>query len=353
MVADGSAAFLIGTRPIGPTHPCLIIAEVGVNHNGSVDMALMLIDAAAEAGADAVKFQAFRPDRLVLPSAPKAEYQTHKSDRSESQFDMLKRLQLEDDAYITLRNRCTERGVIFLCTPFDEQSADLLDEIGVAAFKVGSGDVTNHFLLRHIARKMRPVLLSTGMASLQEVSEAVRIIAAKAIPFALLQCVSNYPADPADVNLLAIKTMHDAFGCVVGYSDHTLGNEVAFAAVALGAHVIEKHFTLDRSLPGPDHLASSEPSGFAALVAGVRTVEKALGNGLKARAPSEAATALVARRSLVSAALIPAGTRIDETMVVARRPGGGMAPNQLSTILGRRCVVHIPAGTLLEPEMFE
>jgi len=344
----------ISGRAVGPGHPCFIIAEAGVNHNGEVELATRLIDVAATSGADAVKFQTFRADRLVSPSASKAAYQLRATDAGESQYDMLKRLELSEEAHRQLQAHCHARGVLFLSTPFDEGSADFLETLGMPAFKIASSELTNGLLLEHVARKAKPILLSTGMSDAQEVAEAIRIIRqAGSAPVALLHCVSNYPADPADANLRAMRTMTELFQVPVGYSDHTPGIEVALGAVALGACIVEKHFTLDRTLPGPDHQASLEPGELAALVRGIRIVEAALGTGRKEPAPSERDVARVARRSLVALEDIPAGASLTEALVGIRRPGTGLPPSDWSRVIGRRAAVAIPAGTPLQWEALE
>ncbi|MBI3456368.1 MAG: N-acetylneuraminate synthase [Candidatus Rokubacteria bacterium] len=339
-------------RQIGPGRPCFLIAEAGVNHNGDVALAKRLIEAAAEAGADAVKFQTFRSERLVSPTARKAAYQAAATGAQESQLDMIRRLELPAEAYSDLKRHCEARGVLFLSTPFDEESADLLDTLGVAAFKIPSGEVTNPVLLAHVGRKGKPVILSTGMSTLEEVAAAVATLRqAGAQGIAVLHCVSSYPADPADANLRAMATLAEACHVPVGYSDHTPGIEVALAAAALGACVIEKHLTLDRTLPGPDHRASLEPAQFSALVRGVRIIESALGDGRKRPRPSEADTAAVARRSLVAARDLPAGATLTEDALAILRPGTGLAPSLRARVVGRRAKVAIPAGTPLTWEM--
>lgn len=344
-------AFRVGERAVGGGAPCFVIAEAGVNHNGDVALACRLVDAAQDAGADAVKFQTFKASRLVTASAPKAEYQ-RRTTGEQTQHDMLRRLELSDDGHRAVLARCQERGIQFLSSPFDETSADFLDELRVPAFKLGSGELTNLPLLTHVARKGKPVILSTGMATLDEVGAAVAAVrAAGATDLALLQCVSNYPAAPEDVNLRAMETMAKAFDVVVGYSDHTLGNDVAMAAVALGATIIEKHFTLDRHLPGPDHQASIEPADLAALVRGVRAVEAALGDGRKRPAASEADVAAVARRSIVAAIDIPAGATVTSEMITLRRPGTGLPPASQSLVIGRIARARIASGALIELEM--
>ncbi len=260
--------FSIAGRPVGPGAPCFVIAEAGVNHNGDAALALRLVDAAAAAHADAVKFQTFRAEAVAAAEAPKAAYQQASTGGAESQLDMLRRLELSTDGHHAVVERCRDRGILFLSTPFDEQSADFLDAMGVPAFKIPSGELTNAALVSHVARKGRPMIVSTGMATLGEVDEAIRTIAASGNPpVALLQCVTNYPADPATANLRAMHAMAAAFDVPTGYSDHTRGVETALAAVALGACIVEKHFTLDRLLPGPDHAASLEPGELAQLIA--------------------------------------------------------------------------------------
>ncbi len=348
------AAIQIGDHWVGPGRPCYLIAEAGVNHNGAFERACRLVDAARAAGADAVKFQAFRADRLVTRAAPKAAYQRTTTGAAENQYEMLKRLELDDDAQRELARYCAARGIPFLATPFDEASADLLEALNVPAFKIGSGDLTNLPLLAHVARKGKPLIVSTGMADLDEVRAAVETIGrAGGPPLILLHCVSNYPADPAVVNLRAMATLAREFDVPVGYSDHTLGLDVPLAAVALGACVIEKHFTLDRNLPGPDHQASADPTELAALAQAIRRVESALGDGRKRPAPAEADTAAAARRSLVAARAIKAGAILAAGDIALRRPGTGLPPARLAQVLGCRARVAIPAGTLLQMEMLE
>ena len=344
----------IGARVIGPDRPCFVIAEAGVNHDGGLEKAVRLVEVAVEAGADAVKFQTFKAERLVTASAAKADYQVRATGSSEPQAQMLRRLELADDDHRELMRQCDRHGILFLSTPFDDGSVDLLADLGVEAFKIASGDVTNFPLLIHIASKGKPVILSTGMSSLGEVEAAVRTLEqAGTRELALLHCVSNYPAEPGDANLRAMETMARAFRVPVGYSDHTLGIEVTLAAVALGACVVEKHFTLDRTLPGPDHHMSLEPDELATLVHGIRTVEAALGDGRKVAAASEARTAAVARRSLVARCDIPKGTVLTEDQVVIQRPASGLPPSMLSQLCSRRLRVDRRAGEQFELVDFE
>jgi len=325
----------IGKRRVGPNEPVFIIAEAGVNHNGSLEMAKRLVDAAVKAGTDAVKFQTFKAEKVVSSRAPKATYQKSTTDPAESQLEMVRRLELPYEAFRELKAYCDQRSTIFMSTPFDEDSVDFLDSIGVPVFKVPSGEVINHPFLKHIAQKGKPLIMSTGMSYLSEVDEAVRV-------------VSNYPADPVDTNLRAIQTMATAFQVPVGYSDHTLGIEMPLAAVALGACVIEKHFTIDRGLPGPDHRASLEPAELKAMVDGIRKVEQALGDGRKMPAYSEEDTRRVARRSLVLREDVPEGVFIQASMLTALRPAGGIPPNLISYVEGRKATRPLKAGAILE-----
>lgn len=339
---------LAGGRRIGTGQPCFIIAEAGVNHDGSLDLARRLVDAAADAGADAVKFQTFRADELASPEAAQAEYQARNTGQRESQLDMLRRLELSPEAHHELRRRCLDRGLIFLSTPFEEKSADFLVSLGVPLLKIPSGEITNLPFLAHVARAGLPLIVSTGMATLAEVGEAVHVLRRDAgAGLVLLHCVSNYPARTADVNLKAMETLRSAFGLPVGYSDHTEGLEVALAAVALGACVLEKHFTLDRSLPGPDHRASLEPGELASLVRGVRAVEASLGHGRKEPAAAEAETAAVIRKSVVAARDVPRGARLAAEDLAVRRPGTGLPPSRLAGLLGRRAARDLRRGAPL------
>ena len=348
LVARRAAPFTVGTRTIGEGHPCFVIAEAGVNHNGDAEQAHRLVDVAADAGADAVKFQTFDPERLVSPLARKAEYQAANTGSSESQLDMLRRLVLPREALGPLAAHAGERGLLFLSTPFDESSADLLEGLGMPAFKVPSGEVTNHPLVAHVAAKGRPVLMSTGMSTLAEVAEAVQVVRENGDPpLALFHCVTSYPASAADCNLRAIGAMKAAFGVPVGWSDHTAGLQVSLAAVAAGANLLEKHFTLDRSLPGPDHLASLEPGELAALVKALRQIESALGDGVKRPAASELANAAVVRRSLHAARPLPAGHVLKQGDLVVLRPGTGLPPSLRDRLVGRRLRVAVERGEML------
>lgn len=332
-------------------HKVFFIAEAGVNHDGDVEKALRLVDVAADAGADAVKFQTFSAARLASVEAPKAEYQRRSTSEQESQREMLQRLELTEDAHRRLLAHADRRGIEFMSTPFDEGCADFLFELGVRRFKVSSGDLTNLPFLRHLARKRRPVILSTGMATMGEVERAIEVFVAEraGLP-TVLHCTSNYPASAADVNLKAMQTLSQAFGVEVGYSDHTLGIEVSIAAAALGAVVIEKHFTLDRRASGPDHAASLMPDELAALVRAVRVVESALGNGVKRPSPTELEVASVARKSIFAAMDIPAGTLVESRHLTMRRPGTGLGAELLELVVGRVAAKTVPAGSMLTLE---
>jgi len=347
-----ATALDIGGRLVGHGHPCFIIAEAGVNHNGSLELARQLVDAAVGAKADAVKFQTFKAERVLTESAPKAEYQKQTTGDSESQLEMVRRLELSPESHRELMRYCQDKDILFMSSPFDELSADLLDEIDVAVFKVPSGEITNLSFVSHIARKQKPMFISTGMSYLSEVEMAVRAVEEENNhDYVLLQCTSNYPADPADANLTAMGTMARAFGALIGYSDHTPGIEIPLAAVALGACVIEKHLTTDRTLPGPDHPASLEPDEFAAMVQAIRIVESSIGHGRKEPAASEANTASVARKSVVAAQDIRAGTVLTEKHMAIKRPGSGLPPTMAEHLLGLTVSVDVEAGCLLRMDM--
>jgi N-acetylneuraminate synthase/N,N'-diacetyllegionaminate synthase len=325
-----------------------IIAEAGVNHNGSIDLALQLVDAAKTSGADAVKFQTFRAERLASRAAHKAAYQERTTASTESQFQMLRRLELDVAAHRGLMNRCQEIGIQFLSSPFDMESADLLAEMDLPLFKVPSGEITNLPFLKHIARKGKPMIVSTGMSTLGEVEEAVQVLRdAGATQVTLLHCVTEYPAPYNQINLRAMQTLKTAFGLPVGYSDHTPGIEIAVAAVALGAEVIEKHLTLDRALPGPDHHASLEPAEFAQMVSSIRRVEQSLGSGIKTPVPCEIPNIAVARKSVVAAQALAAGHTLVAADLEIKRPGNGLAPKLLPALIGRTLRVSVREEELL------
>lgn len=338
-----------------PQPQCLIIAEAGVNHNGSEELALALIAAAAETGADAVKFQTFSAKRLVRLGAPKAAYQERETG-SGDQYSMLRALELADDAYPRLQQSCREHGIEFMSTPFDREAADLLINLGMRRLKIPSGEITNLPFLRNLAERGLPMILSSGMSTLEEVAEAVAAIrhcwknkgiVAPPGMLTLLHCTSNYPTAMEDVNLRAMQTMADHFGLAVGYSDHTAGVEVPVAAVALGAKVIEKHFTLDHQLPGPDQKASLEPDEFARMVREIRHIELALGNGVKAPKPTELPVRELVRRSVTLLRPLPAGSILQPTDLDLLRPGTGIPPKSLEETYGRVLSRDLPAGSTL------
>ncbi len=343
------APFRLGDREFGaPAQGVFVIAEAGVNHDGDVEIAHQLVDAAADAGADAVKFQTFVPEALAAPSAPTAAYQ-RASDQGEDQRAMLERLALPADAWTALQRHAIDRGMVFLSAPFDDASAELLDEMDVPGFKVGSGELTNLPFLGRLAHRGRPMIVSTGMATMVEVAAAVDAIRATGpVELALLHCVSSYPAAPEDANLAAMRTMRDAFGLQTGWSDHTPGTELPIAATALGATIIEKHLTLDRSRRGPDHAMSLEPSEFAAMVAAIRATSRAVGDGNKIPAAAEHEIAAVARRSLHWARDISAGKTIHEEDLVAQRPGTGVSPARTHEFVGQRTLRSVRAGAMVE-----
>ena len=326
---------MIGKKKVGPGRPVFIIAEAGVNHNGSLKEAFRLVEAAKAAGADAVKFQTYRTEELVTADAPKAAYQ-QKNTRAGSQFEMLKRLELSEADFKKLFDHCRQRKILFLSSPFDGPSAVFLDRLGVAAFKISSSELTNHLLLAQVAGCGKPVILSTGMASLAEVRSAVKVIfSAGNRKLILLHCTSNYPTAAGDVNLRAMKTLADEFALPAGFSDHTEGIAVSIAAAALGAAVLEKHFTLDKKAAGPDHQASLDPVELGALVRAVRQVEAALGDGRKRPTVSELPVRAVARKSIVAAADLEPGTKLSTALLKLKRPGTGLAPELLPKLVGR------------------
>ncbi|HUK93262.1 MAG TPA: N-acetylneuraminate synthase [Methanomicrobiales archaeon] len=345
---------MIGEREVGDGRPCFIIAEAGVNHNGDVDLARDLIDAASAAGADAVKFQTFSTGELVIEASEKARYQKETTGDCESQYEMLTKLELPPSAFRELKDHADRRGIPFLSTPFDQGSVDLLEEIGVPAYKIASGELTNHPLLVHVAATRRPVILSTGMADLSEIDEALRVLRGGGSGgILLLHAVSEYPPTAADLNLRAIGTLREAFGAPVGFSDHTPGVWAPVAAVAMGATVLEKHLTLDHSMPGPDHRASLEPGEFRDMVDAIRFTEAAMGDGIKRPTAGEIEMRTIARKSLVAAVDIPEGTDISPGMLAAKRPGTGISPRLLGQVSGRRSLRRIPKNTLIEWDMIE
>lgn len=330
----------------------LIIAEAGVNHNGQLDLALQLVDVAAKAGADVVKFQTFRPELNIAANAPKATYQEQTTGSAESQLDMVRRLELSPEAHQQLQTYARDRGIRFLSTPFDLVSIALLHGMGIGLGKIPSGEVTNLPYLRAMARAFPELIMSTGMCTLEEVGSALSVLeeaGAQRERITLLHCNTEYPTPMRDVHLRAMQTLAQTFGTRVGYSDHTLGIEVPIAAVALGAMVIEKHITLDRGLPGPDHRASLEPAELTAMVRSIRNIEQALGSPIKEPSPSELPNRAIARKSIHLKNPTPAGRAITIDDLIMLRPGDGISPMQLDQVIGRSLKSDLPAGHKLSP----
>lgn len=322
-----------------PEH-VFIIAEAGVNHNGSVRRAKEMVKIAASAGVDAVKFQTFRAETLVTKEASKAAYQIKASDRNETQFDMLKRLELSYAAHLELVDTCKFYQIEFLSTPFDLTTIDLLRKIGISKWKIPSGDITNLPYLRKIASLGQEIIMSTGMADLEEIKTALSVFTKAGLSLdqiTILHCNTEYPTPLQDVNLRAMKTIKDSFaGVKIGYSDHTEGIEIPIAAAAMGATMIEKHFTLDKHLPGPDHKASLLPEELAQMVRAVRHIEIALGNGVKKPSPSEIKNRVVARKSIVAACNIAVGEKYTKNNLIVKRPGNGLSPMKWDDVIGKR-----------------
>lgn len=329
----------------------LIIAEAGVNHNGDIALAKRMIDAAGEAGADVVKFQTFSAERLVTSSAAKAEYQIQTTGRTETQRAMLRRLELAPSMHQELIAHCASRQINFLSTGFDIESVDLLVDLGQSIVKIPSGEITNLPYLRYVGRLCKEVILSTGMANLGEVEAALNALEAAGTPrqrITVLHCTTEYPTPMIDVNLRAMQTLQNAFGVRVGYSDHTPGIEVAIAAVAMGASVIEKHFTLDRCLPGPDHLASLEMRELKQMIAAIRNIEQALGDGIKCPTPSEMRNCGVVRKSIVANREIRAGEYFNNENLTTKRPGTGISPMRWDEVVGRQARRDFAVDELIE-----
>ena len=315
-----------------------IVAEAGVNHNGSIEIAKKLIDVASEAGADAVKFQTFKADKLVSKTAQKAAYQKMTTDAEESQYEMIKKLELDEMAHHELIAYCKLKNILFLSTPFDFESIELLFHLGMAIFKIPSGEITNLPYLRHIGALGKEIILSTGMANLGEIEDALDALMKAGTPkekITVLHATTEYPCPMNEVNLRAMQTIGYAFGVKVGYSDHTQGIEIPISAVAMGACVIEKHFTLDKMMEGPDHKASLEPNELMAMVAAIRNVEKALGTGIKKPSVSEEKNKIHGRKSIVASTEIKKGEVLSEKNLTTKRPATGISPMQWDSIIGK------------------
>jgi N-acetylneuraminate synthase len=334
----------------------LIIAEAGVNHNGLIDYALKLVDAASNSGADYVKFQTFKAEKLVSKEALKAEYQKRNTgNESASQLEMLRKLELTPEMHLQLISYCKSKGVKFLSSPFDIESADFLLAVGLEIFKIPSGEITNIPFLKHIGSFNKNIILSTGMSTLEEVEFALNSITQAGTPIekiTVLQCNTEYPTPYKDVNLMAMQTMRKTLGVKVGYSDHTEGIEIPIAAVALGAKVIEKHFTLDRNMEGPDHKASLEPDELKQMVRAIRNVENSLGDGIKKPSESEQKNITIARKSLHYSRNLMKGSILTKNDVTIKRPGNGIPPVKIDTIIGQRLLNNVFEDTIIKPEDF-
>jgi len=340
-------AITIAGRKIGTGHPCFIIAEAGVNHNGDMKLAHQLIDAAVAAGADAIKFQSFVAEELVTQNTPKANYQVETTGDDGGQMAMLKALELTPAQQAEIKQHCDDSGIIYLCTPYENISADMLDDLGVAAYKVASTDTTNIPFLRYLADKGRPVILSTGMSDEEEVEDAMAGLSAVKGKTAILHCTSEYPAPPEESNLRAIRNLCEKFDCPVGYSDHSAGIGVSPYAVAAGASIIEKHFSLDKDMPGPDHRASINPRELTELVKTVREIEIILGDGTKTPKASELKNKDKMQKSLVARRDIAAGQVITEEDLAIKRPGTGLAPKLFDEVIGRKALSAVSSDSVL------
>lgn len=326
-----------------------IIAEAGVNHNGDINIAKKLVDVASKAGADAVKFQTFKADKLVCKNAKKAEYQIETTGKYESQYEMLKKLELTEHMHKELIDYCGSKNIMFLSTPFDIDSIRLLSRLGIKMLKISSGDITNLPYLLEIAKQRKKVILSTGMSSMDEVREAVNVLKNNGTKeIILLHCNTQYPTPMQDVNLFAMVKMHEEFGLPVGYSDHTQGIEVPIAAVALGAVVLEKHFTLNKNMAGPDHKASLEPDELKKMVEGIRNIEKALGDGIKRVSPSEKENLNIVRKSIVASAAINKGDVFTDDNITVKRPGNGISPMRWNEVIEKKAARDFEADELIE-----
>lgn len=327
----------------------LIIAEAGVNHNGDIALAYKMIDAAKEAGADIIKFQTAKPELVISRYAEKAEYQKNTTGNEESQLEMCKKIHLKFEDYIPLKKYCEECGIKFLSTPFDLESIDFLDELGCDIWKIPSGEITNYPYMVKIAKTQKPIILSTGMCSMDEIKEALELLEKNgAKEISLLHCTTEYPTPFEDVNLNAMETMKAEFGVEVGYSDHTVGIEVPVAAVAVGATIIEKHFTLDKNMEGPDHKASLEPHELKQMVDSIRHIEQAMGSGEKQPAESEKKNINIARKSIVARVDIKAGDVFTEENITTKRPGNGISPMRWNEVIGTKAIRDFGEDELIE-----
>ena len=345
----------ISNRTIGSGHPTFFIAEAGVNHNGSLEMAKQLIDIAADAGADAVKFQTFKTENIITPSAPKSTYhiQTTGSDKEQTWFELLKSQELSREMHLELIEYCERSKIIFLSTPYDKESVDLLDELDVPAYKVASTDTNNLPLLKYIASKGRPTILSSAMSTMEDVKAAVQCLKDEGLKeVAMLQCTGNYPSELEDSNLNVISTYLEELDCVIGYSDHTVEMINPVAATAMGARIYEKHFTIDKTLPGPDHRMALDPQELTATIQAIRNTERALGRTDKVVLDVEKENRLKLRKSIVASTSIPKNTVITSAMLAIKRPGSGMEPKLIDEVVGKKAIKDIVKNELISPELF-
>ncbi len=344
----------IGNKRIGEGFPAFIIAEAGVNHNGELVLAEKLISEAANAGADCIKFQTFKADRVVTHRAPKAAYQLQVTDENESQYDMLKKIELSNDDHVHLKRYAEEKGIIFLSTPYNSEDIAILEEVNVPAYKIASGQIVEIAFLRHVAKTMKPIIVSTGMANIEEISAALDVVYDTGNRnVILMQCTTNYPSQIEDANIRVVPALKDRYKCLVGYSDHTIGNEATLAAVSLGACVIEKHFTIDKTLPGPDHSSSVEPGDLKDLIVQVRRVEMALGSSEKQPTAREIENAKGMRRSIVACRNIKAGDGIKKDDITFKRPASGIKPQLYDEIIGKKVKRDIGADEIITMEEVE
>lgn len=345
-------SFKIEKALINAEHPCFIIAEAGVNHNGNLEMALELVRKAKEIGVDCIKFQTFKAESVITKKAPKAKYQLEVTDPGESQFEMLKKLELTYEDYLSIIDECNKQQITFLSTPYNEEDADFLNELGVAAFKIASGQIVEHEFLEYVAKFGKPIILSSGMATLAEVYEAVMTIRAVGNDqLAILQCTTNYPSQNEDANIRAMISMGKSLDLLYGYSDHIEENYACYAAVSLGAKIIEKHFTLDRNLPGPDHKASLNIPEFKSLIDGIRKTEIALGSPIKKPSQKEIQNTLGMRRSIVLNNPIKKGEIIIAENMAFKRPATGIAPKRKKELIGKQASMDIDQDVPLQESM--
>jgi len=328
-----------------------IIAEAGVNHNGSLELARKMVEVAKDVGADAIKFQTFIGEKVISRFAPKAEYQKQTTGKDESQLEMVKKLELDENAHITLMNYCKTKNIIFLSTPFDLDSIDLLNKLGLEIFKIPSGEITNLPYLRKIGKLNKKIIMSTGMAWMEEIETAINILVKSGTEkkkISILHCNTEYPTPYVDVNLRAMITLQENLKLPVGYSDHTSGIEVSIAAVAMGAVIIEKHFTLDKGMDGPDHKASLDPAELKSMVQSIRNVENALGSAIKAPSDSELKNIVIARKSIIAAKQINKGEIFTETNLTVKRPGNGISPMMWDELIGKTAKKDFKEDELIE-----